>query len=125
MNRTLLIFLIPTIVIAQEFSELKLDSAFLNAKRGVYWCLSNIPNKKNEIENQLIANDILVSSVRLQKEIYGVRIESTGYYNSTEVKITFFKSMDNLLKEGFIKPDSLVSENKSEIDKTTKKKKKK
>jgi hypothetical protein len=125
MKKIVLFILFPIILIAQEFSESNIDTAFLNAKRGVLWCLSNIPVKKNEIENHLITNDKLVSSVRLQKEINGIKVESIGYYNSAEVKIIIFKSNDNLLKEGFIKPDTLKNETKAEVEKSTKKKKKK
>jgi hypothetical protein len=75
----------------------------MNAKKGVYWALSNIPGKKTKIENDLIANDKLYSSVKLQKEIGGVKIESTGFSESISVTITFYKSYDNLKKEGYIK----------------------
>ena len=125
MKKMVLFILFPVMLTAQKFSESNIDTAFLNAKRGVIWCLSNIPVKKNEIENHLITNDKLISRVRLQKEINGIKVESTGYYNSAEVKIIFFKSNDNLIKEGFIKPDSLLNENKPEIEKSIKKKKKK
>ena len=77
--------------------------AFLNAKKGIYWALSNIAGKKTKIENELIANDKLYSSVKLQKEIGGVKIESTGFGESISVTITVYKSYDNLKKEGYIK----------------------
>jgi hypothetical protein len=65
--------------------------------------LSNIPGKKAKIENDLIANDKLYASIKLQKEIGGVKIESTGYSESISVTIIVYRSYDNLKKEGYIK----------------------
>ncbi len=119
-----IILFFPILIAAQEFSHSSVDTAFLNAKKGIYWCLANIPAKKGDTENQLINDDRLISSVKLQKDIGGINIESTGYYFSTEVKITFYKSLDNLLKEGFIKPDSSFDDIKNDAEKPTKRKKK-
>jgi hypothetical protein len=119
-----IILFFPIFLTAQEFSHSSVDTAFLNAKKGVYWCLGNIPAKKGETENQLIIDDKLISSVKLQKDIGGIKIESTGYYFSTEVKITYYKSLDNLLKEGFIKPDSSSDDIKDGTDKPAKRKRK-
>jgi hypothetical protein len=118
------ILLFPVCLIAQDFSQSSIDTAFLNAKKGIYWCLSNIPAKRGETENKLITDDRLISSVRVQKDISGIKIESTGYYFSTEVKVTLYKSTDNLLKEGFLKPDSLIDEIKTDVEKSPKRKKK-
>ena len=120
-----LIVFFPVVLFTQEFSESVIDTAYFNAKRGIYWCLSNIPDKKTSIDNHLIASDKLISSVRLQKEINGFKIESTGYYSTAEVKITLFKSKDNLIKEGFIKPDTVLNNNKTGTAKAGKKKKSK
>jgi hypothetical protein len=119
-----LIVFFPVVLFTQEFSESVIDTAYFNAKRGIYWCLSNIPDKKTNIDNHLIADDKLISSVRLQKEINGFKIESTGYYSTAEVKITLFKSKENLIKEGFIKPDTVLN-NKAGTEKVIKKKKSK
>ena len=77
--------------------------AFLNAKKGIYWALSNIPSKKTKIENDLVANDKLYSSVKLQKEIGGVKIESTGYGETISITIIIYRSYDSLKKDGYIK----------------------
>ena len=77
--------------------------ALVNAKKGIYWALSNIPGKKSKIENDLIADNKLYSSVKLQKEIGGVKIESTGFSESISVTIIVYRSYDSLKKEGFIK----------------------
>jgi hypothetical protein len=107
---TMKIFLLFTIVLlsisfvnAQSKIDDDISPAMMNAKKGVYWALSNIPGKKAKIENDLIANDKLYSSVKLQKEVGGVKIESTGYSESISVTITVYRSYDSLKKEGYIK----------------------
>lgn len=80
-----------------------LEPAILNAKKGIFWALSNIPGKKAKIDNDLIANDKLTSHVKLEKGIGGIKIESTGYSESISVTITLYKSYDNLKNEGYIK----------------------
>lgn len=88
---------------AQTDTDINIDTAFNFAKKGVYWALTNIPEKKSKIENDLIANDKLIATVKLSKEVNGVKIESTGFYFSNEITIKIFKSFDNLIKEGYIK----------------------
>ena len=88
---------------SQPKTENDIDTAYQNAKKGVYWALANIPEKKSKLENDLIVNDKLCSSVKLDKEINGIRIVSVGFNNSNEVTIKIFKSFDNLEKEGYLK----------------------
>ncbi|OGU74895.1 MAG: hypothetical protein A2V93_04405 [Ignavibacteria bacterium RBG_16_34_14] len=88
---------------AQTKIEADIEIAYQNAKKGVYWALDNIPEKKAKLENDLIAEDKLYAKVKLDKEIFGVKVESTGYYNSNEVTITIYKSDDSLVKEGYLK----------------------
>jgi len=105
--RALLLFtsllFIPFIGYAQEKLENDVDIAYQNAKKGIYWALSNIPEKKIKIEKDLIADDRLYSEVKLYKEVNGVKIISTGYYHSNKVQITVYKSYDSLEKEGYVK----------------------
>ena len=88
---------------AQTKIDDDISPAFLNAKKGIYWALSNIPGKKTKIENDLVANDKLYSSVKLQKEIGGVKIESTGYGETISITIIIYRSYDSLKKDGYIK----------------------
>ncbi len=87
----------------QEKTESDIDYAYQNAMKGVYWALSNIPEKKTKIEKDLIADDRLYAEVKLYKEVNGVKIISTGYYYSNKVQITVYKSYDSLEKEGYVK----------------------
>ncbi len=89
---------------AQTDTDINIDTAFNFAKKGIYWALTNMPEKKTKIENDLIADDKLIATVKLSKEVNGVKIESTGYYNSSEVSIKIYKSYTMLIKEGYI-PD--------------------
>ncbi|NWF89832.1 MAG: hypothetical protein HXY50_10275 [Ignavibacteriaceae bacterium] len=88
---------------AQTKIDDDLSPALLNAKKGIYWALTNIPIKKTKIENDLVANDKLYASVKLQKEIGGIRIESTGFSESISITIIVYRSYDNLKKDGYIK----------------------
>lgn len=89
--------------IAQEKVESDIEFALQYAKKGVYYALSNIPEKKSKLERDLIADDRLYAHVRLDKEVNGVKIESTGYFQTHEVKITIYRSNDSLEKNGYLK----------------------
>ncbi len=109
----LILFLVPFSLQAQEGMEKNLNTAYQNAKKGVYWALANIPESKSRLQSDLIADEKLYASVKLDKEYEGIKIVSTGYYNTAEISITIYRSTDGLIKEGYIKPDpadSLSSE---------------
>lgn len=98
----------------QQKLEDDIEIAFQNAKKGIYWALSNIPEKKTRLDNSLIGEDILLANVKLSKEINGVRVESIGYYHSNEVRIILFQSNESLKKGGYISTSSAASD--QEID---------
>lgn len=125
MKRLLFLFLIPSLFYAQSTTtEENLERAFQNARKGIYWALSNIPAKKTSVSNDLIADDKLVASVRLEKEIYGIKIESTGFFETTEVKVKIFKSTDKLIEEGYLRPDTSVAKPQAaEVEKSARGKK--
>jgi hypothetical protein len=107
MKYILAFLLIPFLVQAQdsilvENYELKIEKAYKNAMKGVYWALDNIPDSKSKISNDLISEDKLIAEVSLDKEINGVRIEAKGFYNSYEVEIRIYRSNDSLRKEGHL-----------------------
>lgn len=99
------ILIFSSTIFAQQKTENDIDLAYQNAKKGIYWALANIPEKKQSIDNDLIADDKLYASVKLSKEFNGVKIESTGYYLSNEVSIVIYKSDDSLEKEGYKKKE--------------------
>ncbi len=78
--------------------------AYQNAKKGIYWALSNIPGKKATMDNDLIGEDKLYASVKLSKEVNGVKVSSKGYYQTNEVEITIYKSYESLKSEGYNVP---------------------
>lgn len=100
--------------LSQQKLEDDIEIAFQNAKKGIYWALSNIPSKKARVENNLIGNDVLLASVKLSKEVNGVRVESVGYFHSNEVKIIVYKSNESLIKDGYITSPSTISEQETE-----------
>ena len=99
------ILIFSSTIFAQQKTENDIDLAYQNAKKGIYWALANIPEKKQSIDNDIIADDKLYASVKLSKEFNGVKIESTGYYLSNEVSIVIYKSDDSLEKEGYKKSE--------------------
>jgi hypothetical protein len=87
-----------------KFSDI--DSAYQNAKKGILWSLSNIKAKKSRADNRLILNDNVVAEVKLTKEVNGVCIVSTGYAGSTEVSVTVYRSLTELVNEGYLEKNS-------------------
>lgn len=106
----LLLFFFVSIAFAQSTIDSDVEFALQNAKKGIYWALSNIPVKKSKIDNSLIDGDKIISHVKLSKEINGVRIESTGYYGTNELTIVLYRSKDSLIKDGFLKKDVLLDD---------------
>lgn len=102
-NLFVLIFLIPLALYPQQDMEKNLDAAYQNAKKGIYWALANIPENKSRLESDLIADEKLYSSVKLEKQFNGIKVESKGFYNSTEISITLYRSDNGLLKDGYLK----------------------
>ena len=101
-----LFLFLPISLLAQAKTEQDIDVAYQNAKKGIYWALSNIPGKKATMDNDLIAEDKLYASVKLSKEVNGVKVSSRGYYQTNEVEITIYKSYESLKAEGYNVPSS-------------------
>lgn len=104
-----LIILLPLFLISainiQNKNEENINAAFLNAKKGMYYALSNIPENKSRLNRELVDQNRLFAKVKLSKEINGVKIESTGYSSSTEVTIKIYRSIDSLKADGYLKQD--------------------
>ena len=96
---------------AQQKTDQDIDMAYQNAKKGIYWALSNIPGKKANLDNDLIAEDKLYASVKISKEVNGVKVSSVGYFQTNQVEITIYKSYESLKAEGYNVPSSGWGEN--------------
>lgn len=101
------VFIISSATIAQSKVDSDIEAALVNARKGIFWGLLNIPIKKAKLEKSLINDDKLVARVKIAKELNGVKIESTGYYNTNEVTILLYRSADSLIKDGYIKKGDL------------------
>ena len=101
-----LFLFLPVSLLSQAKTEQDIDVAYQNAKKGIYWALSNIPGKKATMDNDLIAEDKLYASVKLSKEVQGVKVSSKGYYQTNEVEITIYRSYESLKSEGYNVPSS-------------------
>lgn len=103
----LIVFALLFIAAGENHSQAVLESdieiAYQSAKKGIYWALSNIPEKRARLENDLIDNNRLVAKVKLSKQVNGIKIESTGYHLTNELTIKIYKSNDSLEKEGYLK----------------------
>ena len=93
-------------VSAQSKTEDDMNVAYQNAKKGIYWGLSNIPGKKATLDNDLIAEDKLYASVKISKEVQGVKVSSVGFYQTNQVEIIIYKSYESLKGEGYNVPSS-------------------
>jgi hypothetical protein len=101
-----LFLFLPVSLLSQAKTEQDIDIAYQNAKKGIYWALSNIPGKKATMDNDLIAEDKLYASVKLSKEVQGIKVSSKGYYQTNEVEITVYRSYESLKAEGYNVPSS-------------------
>jgi hypothetical protein len=90
-----------------SFPQAKIDNdlepAIQNAKKGIYWALTNLPMKKQRLDHDLISDDKLYSSVKIFREVNGFKIEATGFFNTVEVTLKVYRSLAGLKKEGYIK----------------------
>ncbi len=89
---------------AQTKTEDDMNLAYQNAKKGIYWALENIPGKKASLDNDLISEDKLYASVKINREVNGVKVVSKGFYLTNHVEITIYKSYDILKSEGYNVP---------------------
>ena len=80
-----------------------MEAAYSNAKKGIYYSLENIPDRKSSMSKDLIDNDKLIARIKISKEVQGVKIESEGIYQTYEVKILIYRSYEKLIEEGYIK----------------------
>lgn len=100
-------FTSSSLTIAQSKVDSDIEAALVNARKGIFWGLMNIPIKKAKLEKSLINDDKLVARVKITKELNGVKIESTGYNNTNELTIVLYRSADSLIKDGYIKKGDL------------------
>lgn len=113
------LFLLPMFLLTQNiFSQSKIESdiesSLVNAKKGVYYALSNLQGKKAKFEKSLIADDKLIAKVKVSKELNGIKIESTGFFQTDELTIVLYKSSESLIKDGYIKKGELESYSEEE-----------
>lgn len=110
----LIIMLSGNISFSQSKVEEDIEAALVNAKKGIYWGLNNIPVKKAKVDKSLIYDDKLISRIRISKELNGIRIESTGFDNTNEVTIVLYRSADSLIRDGYIKKGDLETYSEDE-----------
>jgi len=102
------------IIFSQSKIESDIESTLVNAKKGVYYALSNLQGKKTKFEKSLIADDKLIAKVKVTKELNGIKIESTGFSETNELSIVLYKSRESLIKDGYIKKGELETYSEEE-----------
>ncbi len=104
MRLLLILLILPAVVFSQSKGfEDNLEKVFVNAKKGIYYALSNIPDRKNSMSKELIDSDKLIAKVKLSKEVHGIKVESEGFYETYRVTIEVYRSYDKLVEEGYLK----------------------
>jgi len=102
------------IIFSQSKIENDIESTLVNAKKGIYYALSNLQGKKTKFEKSLIADDKLIAKVKVNKELNGIKIESTGFSETNELTIVLYKSSESLIKDGYIKKGELETYSEEE-----------
>jgi hypothetical protein len=105
---------VTQIIFSQSKIESDIESSLVNAKKGVYYALSNLQGKKAKFEKSLIADDKLIAKVKVSKELNGIKIESTGFSQTNELSIVLYRSSESLIKDGYIKKGDLESYSEEE-----------
>ncbi len=105
--KVLAILLFPILMFGQTIEEKskfndKVDSAYANAMKGVYFALENIPERKNSVSKDLISNDELIAKVKISKEVGGVYVHSAGFYKTFKVIAEIYRDYKSLKTEGYI-----------------------
>jgi hypothetical protein len=101
-----LIFVLASILIGtakgQEQFRLSIDSAYTNSLRGIFYALENIPERKNSISKDLIRKNRLTARIKISKEIGGVFVQSTGFFDTYKVTTEIYRDYKSLKTEGLI-----------------------
>lgn len=105
--KVLAIFLFPILIFGQTIENKsafmdKVDSAYVNAMKGVYFALENIPERKNSISKELISDDELIAKVKISKGVNGISVIATGFCNSYKITAEVYRDYKSLKDEGFI-----------------------
>lgn len=107
-------FLFAPFMLSQSKVEEDIEAALVNAKKGVYWALSNLQGKKAKFEKSLIADDKLIAKVKVSKELNGIKIESTGFSETNELSVVLYRSSESLIKDGYVKKGELETYSEDE-----------
>ena len=105
--KVLAVLLFPILLFGQtvqeksEFKD-KVDSAYANAMKGVYFALENIPERKNSVSKDLISDDKLIAKVKISKGVNGVSVVAIGFYNSYKITAEVYRDYKSLKDESYI-----------------------
>ncbi|MBU2445074.1 MAG: hypothetical protein KJ666_05810 [Bacteroidetes bacterium] len=95
MKRLILVLVIPFLsFIPGQIQDEKEDIqiAFTSAMKGVYWAQENVSPKRETMFKDIIVNNKKICTVKIYKQVGGLKIISEGYEGSTKVEITTYRS---------------------------------
>jgi len=98
----LLPFLFVGSAMGQKGYSANVDSAYANSLKGIFYALENIPARKNSISKDLITKNRLTARIKVSKEIGGVFVQSTGFFNSYKVTSEIYRDYKSLKRDGLI-----------------------
>jgi hypothetical protein len=90
------------VVTGQNKFKSKIDSAYSNSLKGIYFALENIPDRKNSYSKDLIAQNKLIAQIKISKGIGGVYVQSTGFCDSYKTTSEIYRDYKSLKTEGYI-----------------------
>lgn len=105
--KLVIMLLLPILMFGQTIEKEsgfkdKVDTAYANAMKGVYYALENIPERKNSVSKDLISDDELIAKVKISKGISGVSVNAVGFHNSYKVTVEVYRDYKSLKKEKLI-----------------------
>jgi len=105
--KIVVILLFPILMFGQPVEKKsgfkdKVDIAYANAMKGIYFALENIPERKNSISKDLISDDELIAKIKISKGVGGVYVQSVGFYNTFKVTTEIYRDYKSLKDEGLI-----------------------
>lgn len=96
MKRLTLILILPLLAflpgqIQDENEDIQI--AFNGAMKGVYWAQENVSSKREVTFKDIVVNNKKICTVKIYKQVGGLKIISEGYEGSTKVEITTYRSI--------------------------------
>ena len=95
MKRFIIVLVLPLLSFipgqVQDDNE-DIQIAFNGAMKGIYWAQENVSPKREVTFKDIVFNNKKICTVKVYKQVGGLKIISEGYEGSTKVEITTYRS---------------------------------